>query len=123
AVVFIGQLEAVDEALVACDLRVREGGVHQGARPIQRLGCELGALGRRGGVGSWWQTMIFSVLQVGLLISIALSFLPSELLNNFMDITRQIFTSYWGKSAWLILPLIMMALMPKTSRRSDPDED
>lgn len=80
-------------------------------------------LGRRASLGSWWQTMLFSVLQVGLLISITLAFLPTEILNNFSDLTLQIFTSYWGKSAWLILPLIVMALSPRGSNRRGFDED
>jgi hypothetical protein len=80
-------------------------------------------LGRRAGLGSWWQTMLFSILQVGLLISIALAFLPQEILNNFSPLTLQVFTSYWGKSGWLILPLLVMAVAPRGSGRRDDWDD
>jgi hypothetical protein len=65
--------------------------------------------------GSWWQTIIFSILQVGLLISIALSFLPAENTAVLTPFTREVFLSYWGRSAWLILPVVFMALAPRSN--------
>ena len=70
-------------------------------------------LGVNAAPGSWWQTLIFSILQVGLFISIALSFLPTEVSSHLTQVTREIFLSYWGKSAWLILPIAFMAIAPK----------
>lgn len=72
--------------------------------------------------GSWWQTIIFSILQVGLLISITLSFLPAEMTSSLSGYTQQIFLSYWGKSAWIVLPVVFMAIAPGGSgfgRRGD----
>lgn len=72
--------------------------------------------------GSWWQTIIFSILQVGLLISITLSFLPPEMTNALSGHTQQIFLSYWGKSAWIVLPVVFMAIAPSGNhfgRRGD----
>jgi hypothetical protein len=73
----------------------------------------LRTIGGSGAPGSWWQTIIFSILQVGLLISITLSFIPVDTTNNLTELTRTVFLSYWGKSAWLILPVIFMAIAPK----------
>lgn len=70
-------------------------------------------IGENSAPGKWWQVIVFSVLQVGLLISITLSFLPAETANAFSEQTRQIFTSDYGKSAWLILPIVFMAISPK----------
>jgi hypothetical protein len=75
----------------------------------------LKTIGSSGAPGSWWQTIVFSVLQVGLLISITLSFLPSELTNNLSSITKQIFMSDNGRSAWMIIPILFMAIAPKGS--------
>jgi hypothetical protein len=73
----------------------------------------LRTIGTNGAPGSWWQTIVFSILQVGLLISITLSFLPGETTNNLSQLTRDVFLSYWGKSGWLILPVVFMAIAPK----------
>lgn len=70
-------------------------------------------LGSSSAPGPWWQTIIFSIFQVGLLISITLSFLPPEALGTLNPLTQQIFTSYWGKSGWLIAPILFMAITPK----------
>ncbi len=73
-------------------------------------------IGENSAPGKWWQVIIFSFLQVGLLISIALSFLPAETLTAFSEQTRQIFISDYGKSAWLILPIVFMALGPNSKK-------
>lgn len=80
----------------------------------------LHTIGGNGAPGSWWQTLIFSVLQVGLLISITLSFLPIEATNTLTPFTRDVFISYWGKSAWLILPVVFMALTPRQRNQNFP---
>ena len=70
--------------------------------------------------GSWWQTIVFSILQVGLLISITLSFLPADMTRTLSEQTQQIFLSYWGKSGWLVLPVVFMAIAPQPRpRRGD----
>lgn len=76
----------------------------------------LKTIGDNSIAGAWWQVILFSILQVGLLISITLTLLPPEILNNFSNTTQQIFVSDWGKSAWLILPIVVMALGPKRSK-------
>lgn len=76
----------------------------------------LKTIGENSVAGAWWQVILFSILQVGLLISITLTLLPAEVLNNFSYTTQRIFTSDWGRSAWLILPIIVMALGPKKTK-------
>jgi len=76
-------------------------------------------LGENSSGGAWWQVILFSVLQVGLLISITLSFLPASLTMSFSQYTKDIFLSDWGKSAWLILPIVVMALGPKAKKTID----
>lgn len=80
----------------------------------------LKTIGGSNAPGSWWQTIIFSILQVGLLISITLNFLPSSMTSGLSEGTRQIFMSDNGRSAWMILPIIFMIIAPKgNSNRSD----
>jgi hypothetical protein len=66
-----------------------------------------------GGGGGVVQIIIFSMLHVGLFVSIILSFLPTNILDAFAPITRAIFTSDLGKFFWTILPILTMALMKK----------
>jgi len=74
----------------------------------------LKTIGGSNAPGSWWQTIIFSILQVGLLISITLNFLPAEITQGLSDGTKQIFMGDNGRSAWMVLPIVLMALAPKS---------
>ena len=73
----------------------------------------LKTIGRSGAPGSWWQTIVFSILQVGLLISVTLNFLPADWTQGLTEVTKQIFMSDRGRTAWLILPILIMAVAPK----------
>ena len=73
----------------------------------------LKTIGGSGAPGSWWQTIVFSILQVGLLISITLNFLPANMTQGLSEGTRQIFMSDNGRSAWMILPIVFMIIAPK----------
>lgn len=76
----------------------------------------LRTIGGTGAPGSWWQTILFSILQVGLLISITLNFLPREITQGLSDSTKNIFMSDNGRSAWMILPIVLMAVAPKQKK-------
>lgn len=79
-------------------------------------GALLKTIGESSSGGAWWQVIVFSILQVGLLISITLSFLPVDMLRSFSQFTRDFFISDIGKSCWLILPIVVMALGPKAKK-------
>jgi len=61
--------------------------------------------------GSWWQVIIFSFLMCGLMISVTLSFLPDGSTNNLSPFIQQAFLSDPARFAWLVLPIVMMALV------------
>jgi len=63
--------------------------------------------------GAWWQVILFSFLQVGLLISVILTYLPMEFLSNFNLLTQEIFISDIGKVVWLVLPVVAMLLVKR----------
>lgn len=60
--------------------------------------------------GSWYQTIIFGILHVGLLVSVTMSFLPPQVLAHFSDLTLQIFTQEWTHFAWIAGPIVGMIL-------------
>ena len=68
--------------------------------------------------GKWWQILLFSFLQVGLLISIILSYLPHNVSGNLAALTQNVFASEAGRLAWLVLPVFAMMLVRKSK-----DED
>lgn len=63
------------------------------------------------GEGKWWQTLVFSVLHVGLLVSVTLSFMPETVLNKFSPLTQYIFTNDWTKFGWIAAPIVAMILV------------
>ncbi|MFH0818940.1 MAG: hypothetical protein V1898_03025 [Patescibacteria group bacterium] len=60
--------------------------------------------------GKWYQVIIFSVLHIGLLISVSLSFMPEAFINQFSTTTRYVFTDQWTAFAWIIAPIVAMLL-------------
>lgn len=61
--------------------------------------------------GKWWQVIVFSILHVGLLISITLSFLPPSAADHLAPLTRTIFVSEVGRFIWIIAPILLMILL------------
>lgn len=63
------------------------------------------------GEGKWWQTLVFSVLHVGLLVSVTLSFMPETVLGKFSPLTQYLFTNEWTKFGWIAAPIVAMILV------------
>ncbi|MFA5106862.1 MAG: hypothetical protein WC497_00880 [Patescibacteria group bacterium] len=61
--------------------------------------------------GGFFQIMVFSILHVGLLISITLSFLPPDSINGLSPLTRTIFASEVGRFIWIVAPIVLMILL------------
>ena len=61
--------------------------------------------------GPWWQVMIYSILHVGLLVSIILSYIPPETVEDVLaPLTRQVFTTEFAKSLWIMAPVAAMII-------------
>lgn len=58
--------------------------------------------------GRLWQVLLFSVLQVGLLISVTLSFLPAEATAHLHPLTVRVFVSEMGRFTWIAAPIVAM---------------
>lgn len=74
------------------------------------------------GRGAWWQTLIFSFLQMGLIISVAMSFMPEKTIDNFSAFTQNIFTNEWALFAWLIAPLFVLFIFRGRGDLSKEDD-
>lgn len=71
----------------------------------------LRTIGHAAAQGPLWQVMIFSFLHVGLLISVTLSFFPSDLTHILSPLTQSFFTSDFAKAAWVSLPVLAMMIL------------
>lgn len=68
----------------------------------------LRTLGNSTSRGKWYQTIVFSFLHIGLLISIAMSFMPDKLINKFEPFTQTVFTNEWAVFLWIAAPIVAM---------------
>lgn len=67
--------------------------------------------------GRWWQVLIFSVLHVGLLISVTLTFLPEHITGHLNPTLQQAFISNEAFFFWLMAPLVTMMLIREKDYR------
>lgn len=61
--------------------------------------------------GRWWQVILFSVLHVGLLVSITLSFLPPGAAAKLAPFTQKLFVQDLARFIWIVAPIIAMVLL------------
>jgi hypothetical protein len=61
--------------------------------------------------GPWWQTIIYSILQIGLFVSVILSMLPESSLEKLQPLTQQIFVQPGAGFAWVVLPILIMVAL------------
>lgn len=68
---------------------------------------------RKRGNASWIQLFILSIVQVGLLAMVILSFLPNENINLLDSSVKKIFIGAEAQFVWLVLPVLTMVLIRK----------
>ena len=76
-----------------------------GRSALMRTAADMEAPGR------WWQVILFSLLHVGLLISLTLSFLPREAQAQLAPLTRQLFIGQQTEFFWIAAPILALALI------------
>lgn len=61
--------------------------------------------------GPWWQVLLYSILHVGLIVSIILAYLPPETVEKVLaPLTRQVFTTPFAQSVWILGPIVAMII-------------
>ena len=71
----------------------------------------LRALAKSDAPGGWLQVIVFSVLQVGLLISITLSFVSPEYYGQLSKFSKDFFLGPEAEFFWIIAPILAMAFL------------
>ena len=75
-----------------------------------------------GSQGSWWQILLFSFLQVGLFLSVVLSFLPEEIISELAPLTKQIFIGKNVQFGWLLAPILAMVLVGRKGKIKNEEQ-
>ncbi|HVM90470.1 MAG TPA: hypothetical protein VMU11_01055, partial [Verrucomicrobiae bacterium] len=65
--------------------------------------------------GIWWESILFSLCQVGLTVSSALYLLPPEAAANLSPMFRQLFLSDEGRSVWLLAPIVLLFTLGRST--------
>ncbi len=66
---------------------------------------------KKRGNASWIQLFILSVVQVGLLAMVILSFLPPEVISNLGSVIKKIFVGPEAEFVWVTIPILAVVLM------------
>jgi hypothetical protein len=65
--------------------------------------------------GIWWESLLFSLCQVGLTVSSALYLLPAGAAANLSPMFQQLFLSDEGRSLWLLAPIVLLFTLGKST--------
>ncbi len=61
--------------------------------------------------GKWTQTVLFSLLFGGLVLTVSLSFIPPAWLLQFSPSVLQVFSNPWAQFGWIAAPVIAMIVI------------
>lgn len=70
-----------------------------------------------GADGSFFQILIFSILHVGLLISVVLSYMPESFNYSLSPLTRTLFIDKTARFVWIFLPIIAMIMLGRVKKK------
>jgi len=79
----------------------------------------LGGRGR----GAWWQILILSILQIGLILALVISFLPIKTLAVLSPLAKSIFIGGLAQFLWLLLPILAIMFLGGSRQAYYNDEE
>lgn len=63
----------------------------------------------------WWQSMILSILQIGLILSMVISFLDKKVVSGLSPLAQMVFSGQIAQFLWLLAPIVaMLFLRPRS---------
>ncbi len=87
---------------------------------LSRTAFRTSTRGRKAG-GEWLQIFVISALQVGLLVSVVLSFLPSKPPFDLAPITKTLFTSKHAAFWWTLIPIAGLLVLRRRTVSGKPE--
>ncbi len=70
-----------------------------------------------GELGRWWHVLVLSFMQVGMLVSVVMGFLPPHWIDKLSPLTQIIFSSPWGKFGWVVAPIFGLLFVGLSNER------
>lgn len=77
---------------------------------------------KKRGNASWVQLFLLSVVQVGLLIMVMISFLPNDAIINLGSVIQRLFIGPEAQFVWITLPIVVIILMRRKRESSKSDK-
>ena len=88
-------------------------------RSAFKSSLRLGGRGR----GVWWQILILSILQIGLIIALVISFLPLKTIVFLSPLSQSIFIGGVAQFLWLLLPILAIMFLGGARQSYYNDEE
>jgi hypothetical protein len=79
----------------------------------------LGGRGR----GVWWQILILSILQIGLILALAISFLPIKTIVFLSPLAQFVLVGAIAQFLWLLLPILAIMFLGGNRHAYYDDEE
>jgi len=76
-------------------------------RSAFKSSLRLGGRGR----GNWWQVLILSILQIGLILALSISFLPIKTVVFLSPLAQSVFIGGIAQFLWLLLPILAIMFL------------
>lgn len=76
---------------------------HSVLRRAMRLGGK--------GAGAWWQVLILSILQIGLILAMVIVFLPVKVTAELSPLAQIIFVGPLAQFLWILLPILSIMFL------------
>lgn len=78
-------------------------------------------LGGKGG-GTWWQILIMSILQIGLILAMVIAFLPAKVTAGLSPLAQLVFVGPAAYFIWLLLPILAIMFLRGRQQAYSYDE-
>jgi len=74
---------------------------------------------RKRGEASWLQLFLLSVVQIGFVVSVLVSFLPNDVIATLAPVIKKIFIGGDAQFVWVLLPILALVLMRRQKKIED----
>lgn len=61
--------------------------------------------------GNWWQALLLSIFQIGLILEMVITFLSAKALNNLNPLAKAVFFGDGQRFFWFLLPILALMFL------------
>lgn len=74
---------------------------------------------KKRGEAGWLQLLLLSVVQLGFVVSVLVSFLPDDIIATLTPMIKKIFVGGDARFVWIFLPILTVVLMRRQKKAED----